>query len=56
VLSKTLLPRIDFGLVLVMEELQLLSFRLFYFELSDFGSQTVNLSLQQELSAAKPSI
>jgi hypothetical protein len=48
-LSKTLLLRIGFGLVLVMQNLQLLSFRLFCFQLGDFGSQTIDLGLQQRI-------
>jgi hypothetical protein len=48
-LSKTLLPRIGFSLVLVMQKLQLLSFQLFCFKMGDFSSQTVDLSLQQRI-------
>jgi hypothetical protein len=53
VTSETLLPRIGFGLVLVMQQLQFLSLSLFYFELSDFGNQTVNLSLEQGIVSSK---
>jgi hypothetical protein len=44
--SKTLLPQFGFGLVLVT---QFLSLRLVGFKLGDFGSQTVNFSLQQRV-------
>jgi hypothetical protein len=42
-----LLPRICLGPTLFMKDLQLLSFRLFYFQMGDFCCKAVYLSLER---------
>jgi hypothetical protein len=48
-----LLPQISFGLMLFMQQLQLLRFSLFCFELHDFGYPTVDLCLEQGIVSSE---